>query len=861
MSSHHRGDSQSSLPYHTRRGAHGHERTMAQQIPMPAPDDNTPAAWDRIEAEYRRDQKISRALEDQHMHDKYDATTDPLRAKHTELLEEHERILEKLHANKARCEKVEEEITRLDLQFFEAKEIVAKRRQDQDEKARNFFDYNRSAARGFNTTTAGTLPAASNVATPASDDTAIDEHSSPGLASAESSPLSQPPDDIADVTGAEIWDKQAKALIAPVKRLKLDNKYVRNILQIPIKRRVAVRPGRKFSDETMHSIYEPSDCKGAKWLSCMIQATGEEQPIPCTACKARTGVWDACVIVGGSDFPRCANCEWNRQGCSGSSYHQDRMQDPDMRSNHYEDGAESPLPLVAADSAQPSREGSSSGGFTPVNGTQLRTSVPNSAPSAPPKRTTLPNKKGGRKSLPTMASTNKESVVLKEEPKLAGDDEEAGAEVDPGPEILKEGLHLRHNGVEYTEPEIMRGVPLARISPQHPYWDHRWEDVKATVQSKLTEWKAKYDLCVQTNKNRFLAGRQVNRGKAIMAFLDNADFHPYQLVGKKFMSKGLVSYDTIFRLAQVIDELPKLFAKLKVDMTANDWVRERMHELYTEHGEFFSLSKTVHELYHDPKLMALRKRAGVGNIGRPSGVKKGMTSKHGAIRPKGANDTPTPRKRRRPSTSGSTKSNKSAKSIQQEPVTRNGSEAMDPSTPTFIKKQRIDTDSCNGPSEQNSETVSPTLVQTDADDEFRYDGYTSTDSYSGGKIVTADWRIYQIKTEQATTNTDQTQYWHWVPDQRLFEHQVLRAVNPTKWGVYNNPYNLHLRLAELEKVEYTLDPGCDKIIVHTRRLPAGPAGPSSKMLVHFKRDRTLKRFLSFLKHDLPVKVVLEEKTR
>lgn len=854
MPSHNKGDSQSQLPYHPRRGAPGQERTMAQQMPMPAPEDNTPAYWDNLEASWLRERVQSRNLEDKHMQGKYDATTDPLRAKQTELLEEHERILQQLRANKVQFEKVEEEITRVDFQFFEAKEIVAKRRQEQDEKAQQFFDYNRNAARGLS----GPLTGASNVATPGSDDTAIDEHSTPGLiVSAESSPLSQPPDDIADVTGAEIWDKQAKVLIAPVKRLKLDNKYVRNILQIPIKRRVVVRPGRKFNEEAIDSIYEPSDSKGAKWLSCMIQATGEEQPVQCTACQARAGVWDGCVIVGGSDFPRCANCEWNRQGCAGSSYHLDRKQDLNLQVNPNEDDAESPLPSLAADSAQPSREGSSFGGFTPVNGGQLRTSVPNSAPS---KRTTLPTKKGGRKSLPSMASTNKQTVVSKEEANLGGDDDEAVAEVDPGPEILKEALHLRHNGVEFTEPEIMRGVPLERISPQHPYWDNRWEDVTANVQSKLTDWMNKYDLCVQTNKNRFLAGRQVNRGKAIMTFLENGDFHPYQLLGKRFINKGLASYDTIFRLAQVIDELPKLFAKLKIDMTANDWVRERMHELYTEQGESFSLSKTVHELYHDPKLMALRKRAGVGNIGRPSGVKKGMSSK----KTKDANETPTPRKRRRPSTAGSTKSSQSAKSIQQELITKNEAEGMTLSPPTVIKKQRIGTDSNNVPLERKSETVSPTLVPTDADDEFRYDGYTSTDSYSGGKLVTTDWRIYQIKTEQATTKTAQTQYWHWVPDQQLFEHQVLRDVNPAKWGVYNNPYNLHLRLAELEKVEYTLDSGCDKIIVHTRHLPAGPASPPSspsKMLVHFKRRRTLKRFLSFIKHDLTAKVVLEEKTR
>lgn len=850
-----------------------------------ASDDSSPVGWRKIETEYRRDAKRARALEDESMAAKYEMKTTPLKEKQAQLLDERQRLNEQLQAVKKQCDELEDQLNHIDLQYFEAREVVKKRRAFQDENAEIFFQNNKANALR-SASLSGEVPEASeasetseaseashvdkltaeapngvsngvsngvyNVGTPGSDDTAVDEpirkvhraivpSSSP--ASSESSPLSQPPDDIADFTGAEIWDSDGQ-LVGPVKRLKLENRYVRNILQIPIQRRVKIRPGRKFTQETVDSIYEPSDNKGAKWLSCMIQATGEEQDTPCISCMNRAGTWAGCVIVGGSDFPRCANCEWNRQGCHGSSYHLDREQDPDMRPN-----LDSPVPHVADDSAQASREASSAGGFTPVNGAQMKPSIPT---SAPPKRTSLPNKKGGRKSLPNTASSGKGKAEPVDDSVLGGDDEEGASEFDPGPDITKAGLHLRDNGVVFTEPEIMRGVPLERISPDHPYWDPTWSEVEGILQAKLNDWQGKLDTCLAQNRNRFLAGRQVNRGKTIMAFLQNADFHPYQLLGKDFISKNLVTYDTIFRLAQVIEELPRLH----VDVKPVEWVRERMHELYTEQGTNFSLSKTVHELYHDPKLRALRTRAGFGNIGRPSGVKKGMTSKSGQIRPKDRNDTPTPRKRRRPSSAASTRSNKSAKHETRQQVNET------PASPRGVKKQRVHTGRLptpDGEHTQQSNTVSPTTsAKPNANDEFYHSGYTSTDSYSGDKVTAVDWRIIQVRTKLHTTNKQHTQFWHWVGDKHNphFEHQVLRTVRPvTTWGVYTEPHDFHLRLAELEKVEYSTEDGCDKIIVYTTNKHRG------KVIVQFKRHNTVTRWMYFLKHKASKQVVLEQVPR
>lgn len=840
--------------------------------------------WAKLEAEYWSSARKTEEDEDRSMGAKYEARTGPLKEKQARLFEERQRINAQLQAIKAECDKTEAQLEELDFQYAEARQIMADRRAEQAASAKDFFNSHRGKARssgqhdsaaqndrGFNSAKSrAALPSNGQSHSPVSDTTPAEEPfrnaqatmPSSQIASTTGSPLSRPPSDTNDLTGAEVRDQEGK-LVSHIKRINLDNRFVRTMLQAPIKRHVVVRPGRKFTMEHMRSIYEPSDAKGAKWLSCMIQATGEEQEEPCSSCKSRAGTWSGCVIVGGSDFPRCANCEWNRQGCTGSSYHMDRSRDGKFELTPYQQPPGSPVL-----SAQNSREGSHAGsGWTPVNSglAQARTSEP---ASAPPKRTTLPAKKAGRKSLPTTSAKDEQKPGPKEASAPPAEDVEmAQAVQDPGPDITRARLHIRDNGVVFTEPEIMRGVPLERITPDHPYWDPKWEAVEPMIQEKLEVWKQKLEQCLAEGKNRFLAGRQINRGNTILDFLQKTDFHPYQLVSKKFITKGFLNYDTIFRLAQVIEELPKL----NVDVTPLEWVRERMHELYEEQGDRFSLNKTVYDLYHDPKLKALRLRAGFGNIGRPSGVKKGMTTKGGTLRPKDADGAPS---KKRKKASGGSKADKTASenagpTPSPRPLSSSSSSSssskrprMDAGhLPTPDAEQKFDDIPSPGVQQQQQQIASKggdAGVFADEDE-----GYTSTDSYSGAKVVRLDWRIIQIKTRVHTTSPGVTQYWHWVTPKEgaplpLFEHQVLKTVQPLKWGVYMEPLDFHLRIKELERLEFTREPNFNKVIVHTR--PTEGVEFRGPMLVHFKRARTLRRFLAFVQHktDSFAHVVLQE---
>ncbi|KAG8165932.1 hypothetical protein KVR01_004484 [Diaporthe batatas] len=842
--------------------------------------DNDVQDWAEIEASYWSNTIKNRAEEDRVMVGKFEDKTGPMRRQLALLFDQREELTKQLQDVKRKCDHVEADLDGVSLQFEEAKQIMAADRERKDESARAWFNYNKARTaqpqpqqngtgprqNGYAKTKGmregiATGPRASCETPDRGGFTTVNENGNGNghvdkPASDNSSPLSEPPDvsppDNKALAGAEIYDFEGNR-VHSVKRMYRENKFIRQMMQIPIQRHAVVRPGRKFTQETIDSIYEPSDAKGAKWLSCMIQATGEEQETPCTSCVNRAGTWVGCVIVGGEDFPRCANCEWNRQGCTGSSYHQIRSRDDDLpqmaRNDHNS-------PFLGDHSILPSREGSSFGGFTPVNSGLYRPAGADAfdgSSSVPSRRKSLPSKKGGRKSLPNMAIRHKEDGEPMEDPILGREEAQSVEPVDPGPVISMETLVLRDNGVEFTEPEIMRGVPLERITPEHPYWDPKWEVLDQVTQQKLDSWRRKLEECLALNKNRFLAGRQVNRGNTIMTFLQKTDFHPYQLVGKKWITKGLMSYDTIFRLAQVIEELPKL----GVDVTPVAWVRQRMHELYMEQGEEFSLAKTVHELYHDPKLRALRTKAGVGNIGRPSGVKKGMTSKEPkAPKAKGHDKDPangTPYKKRRRQSSGSLKHE-----LKQEEQTtptmspRSAKKQRPDSRPQSSGKQDTEPVAAASPSLASYPPSAPAGVTQGlkpTEGELAYDGYTSTDSFSGDHIMQIDFRVSQLKTTQHTTNISHTQYWHWVSDKAkpYFEHQVLRTVEPAaSWGVYKEPLDFHLRLHELDYVEYSLEPGrdCTKIVVHTK--PAAKLEYRGIVMAYFKRQRTVKRFLGFI---------------
>ncbi|KAI1766077.1 hypothetical protein GGR53DRAFT_519277 [Hypoxylon sp. FL1150] len=401
-------------------------------------------------------------------------------------------------------------------------------------------------------------------------------------------------------------------------------------------------------------------------------------------------------------------------------------------------------------------------------------------------------------------------------------------------EITRDRLVLKNDGRFITEPPMFAGIPLERIDERHPYWDPEWESLEGFIQPQLDKWREKLELLRQApdavRHTIFLANRQVNRGQAVVDFLREEHWHPFQFVGKEMMSKfyrTFINYDTMFRLVNVHEELKKF----DLDMTPLDWLRQRMYDLVESQGDKFNLSKVVHDLYHDANLKFLREKHGFGNIGRPSGYKLREKDPEKAAEKAAA-------KAARKEAMGAVR-RKARRSIGQVDADDTPSldgmqtgavqihqEFLEPVTPRMQKRQRLES--------------APVKVEEPEDDDLEYSGWTSTDSFSAGRIMHLDWRVYQIKTRDLTTSTEVTQYWTWKQDKNLFEHQVLRDVHPkVTWGFYQKPINFDLVLEEIKEIRYA--PDSQKIVVAVNDENRGD------ILAYFKRERTKKRFLSFTK--------------
>ncbi|OTB02232.1 hypothetical protein M426DRAFT_13679 [Hypoxylon sp. CI-4A] len=439
---------------------------------------------------------------------------------------------------------------------------------------------------------------------------------------------------------------------------------------------------------------------------------------------------------------------------------------------------------------------------SPVNG---RTAVP-----TPPSETKPAKPPTGRRSLPSA----KGSAPPTESP------DPAETEVR---EIYRDRLVLKDDGKVMTEPPMYAGIPLERIDKNHPYWDAEWEPLEDVIGPQLQKWKEKLeDLRRNTNSVRhtiFLANRQVNRGQAIVDFVRDGPWHPYQFVGKDMMAKSyktLINYDTMFRLVNVHEELKKF----DLDVSPLEWLRQRFYDVAEEQGDKFNLSKTTHDLYHDACLKMLREKHGFGNIGRPSGYKLREKDPEKAASKKIKQESTTASRRKARRSIGQvdrddTPSTIEAPNGQEQPHQQ---EYLEPVTPRQQKRQRLEPET----------------------DDLEYSGYTSVDSFSAGRIMHLDFRVHQIKTRHLTTSTEVTQYWTFSLDKRLFEHQVLREVHPkVAWDIYEKAINFNIELEEIEEIQYASDD--QRIIVVTNDETRG------NVLALFKRDRTKRRFLTFTK--------------
>ncbi|KAF4339076.1 hypothetical protein FBEOM_7018 [Fusarium beomiforme] len=833
-------------------------------------------------------------------------------------------------------------------------------------------------------------------------------------------------------------------VIGPVEQIEPWNQWVEGIQELEIRRPVKIRRGRRFNASHLGSIYERTEAKGVKWLSCMIQATGEIQAKRCQSCDKNQGAFDDCIIVGGDLFQKCGNCEWNRQGCHGASGdtidilasrerarrkkqleegvqetsadrssetihptvevqprsepirqpqpervvqqihvpsrpppspptalqhtpegmterqpERQHEQQPERRAErpikpqserateHQEEWntvrqperrpetqpervsdrpqdrfhdviaakaperpvevapvqiAERPRemphrPIYGSPHGPPSRPTTASRSdyapermIDPVD-SPLSTSIypqprpletprsvlPSSAPRRPPHDILHPSTEldgSNRGSDPVHTPREPERVHTPQEYRITpgftpantrsrppsserGRPTPPSLQIEPSSqppesppalpveEITRENMVLKNNGVVYTYPECVAGVPLVKINEEHPYWEANWPNVKTLIEPQLARWREKHQAAIEAGpkqdkggSSKYQIGRQVNRGIKILEFHENGPISPYQLLGKRYIQAGkggITSYDTLFRLSETISELEKF----NLDISPVDWMRQRLHELIQTQGLNFNLPRTIHDFYHDSKLTSLRYKHGFKNIGRPSGAMKARLS-HGS-----PSNTPKPLQKR--------KSMHSVPSTPREDSFINHSPLPNQMPPSYtVPVSNPAPVAAPGPQpafsthlNKKPKYMSPTHGSP-VHDEFYFEAWSDTDSCSGGSITKYDWRLAVVKTRLYTSHINVTQYWTWVGQIQCFQHQVLKDVKPAKWGLFRDEIDFHVHIAEIEEMEWSIEALRVHIIMKKDvGEPAADGKPRGDVMASFPRARTMRRFLFF----------------
>ncbi|TFA97416.1 hypothetical protein CCMA1212_010859 [Trichoderma ghanense] len=670
-------------------------------------------------------------------------------------------------------------------------------------------------------------------------------------------------------------------VIGPIYKTEPWNQWVKAILNMSIKRDVKVRRGRKFTTDHLAAIYDHTEAKGVKWLSCMIQAIGEIQGKRCLSCNKNQGAFDDCIIIGTPLFQKCGNCEWNRQGCHGAALVADEEGSsagpaPEVEvPKEISDDTGADRTLEDRD-APPQEDDISKGGIEadtsrePPKQTEQETTSATTLPSNPAK-STVQERRGLPTSRPSLHQAEQPSTSRGgPEPKAyptttrftpanippsrpPSQDFETptprslksspgrSESILPLPKITKEVLVLKHKDGVYTEPEIVAGVPLEKIDPSHPYWDPDWPNLQKAIEPLLAhcEGEHKVALAKRGSKEdkatkRFQLGRQVNRGREIVKFLEDGEISPFQLLSKKYTSYGkgsITSYDTLFRMCHALRELQHFKAKGKIDVEPVEWMRHRLHELWEELGSDFKPAEAIRGFYHDPKIAQLREECGMKNIGRPRGSKAHRRSD--AI----PADAPTASKRKRPSF-GSPSRNREEK---ERPSREFTSETLHNSMVLEIR-----TPVPGGPITKRARSLSPSIrpYRVTVDDTAEF---TDKDVSSGMPLTQNDFRIDQIKSRLYTTPAGLTQYLHWNKEERRLEHQILKQGDPVTWRALREPISFDVRLDDLVEVVWNRRELKAHLVTSQRSPQSSPhIEPRGDVIASFKRERTLRRLIKVL---------------
>jgi len=790
------------------------------------------AAWDDMEERFFAEQKRKQQREDDHRELEFVERSAALNVRLENCQREKWGLEKRLRGVEDQIAQLEDEAARLNDEYQLEMSRVRLERSDQRERMHNHFQSQRSE---------GPI-----------DLDLVNQMQTVGATVHHRTPAAGADTNMAEnLTGAVVVDSEGD-LIGPIMKIPAHNHWIDIMLDLDIKRKVVILEGRKFTKANLDVVYEKTDAKCSKWIACMIQATGITQSPPCASCHASlasdrvfAGPFASCVKAQGSEFVKCGNCEWNKTPCHASA---SEPSSHEVRNGAHElpmmmdidggriDGAVNTIVhrALAPTAAPLSLTPSASTGPMPRPATAW---TPAGAASAAPMNS--PYFSGNSAVAATAPGGGAGPASAANSPPASDDTPELTEQEKE--ELVNPPIVMRHDGRVYTYPDFMEGVPLEKIDPTHPYWDHTWKEPIQATQTVLTSYEEKHaDALKKDVKNsKFLLGRQVRRGHSIIRYLREGSISPYQLVSKKYMVPSLVTYDTLFRLINTIEELEKF----KISVTPVDWLRHRLYEHMLAQGDKFNLAKTVKDLYHDEKLGKLRKLSGFGNIGRPSGGKDAGPR----ARRRESINTPTRPYRKRPKTLQQPVSAETRYSLLRteslplpsEKIVRPGEKLQLPSNPLPLPSELIPSRANAGPAQDMREVQDGPKEP----DEFEYDGYTDTDSLSGENVYKDDFHLVSIRTAKYKTKEDVDTRVYWHSEGGDIDVQVCTQKEKA-WLAYDPPVDFMASFSDFIEVNY--HPDSLKVLATIRSPLDGPSG-SSEIAACLARDRTKKRLLGELR--------------
>ncbi|EFX01561.1 hypothetical protein CMQ_1759 [Grosmannia clavigera kw1407] len=458
-------------------------------------------SWDAVETNWLKQITLSRVKEDKDMHREYGEEATALRAELVEAISQHTRLTEALLQARVLVDEKHADLDWLDDQFEKRKQSVAEKRTADDMRVKAWIANARAAScekagnphhgtaeQDSNGVHSERAPKNKNAdledsilseATTTRDEELQFKISSPedsseadankrGLRDANFVNRVSVQSLSSKIAGVEVVGPDG-IVVGTLKRLIAGNHWVQKLRELPIRRSVEIRMGRKLTQDSLDDIHESSEPKKSKWLSFMIQATGEIQGRACHTCTKGQGLYSLCIIVGGSDFPRCGNCEWNKQGChgaaaqssgSGKRPRQSVIDDQFSGQQHSKQSIDV-APDLAKNSGDKKLPAETNASANTDGEEHVQHSHANDKLSITPPQTTFPGKENLTPAI----------LELKE--------------------ITKDSLVLKDDGMIFLEPEIMRGVPIRKITPEHAYWEPDWKRVEVPIRSKLDELAGK----------------------------------------------------------------------------------------------------------------------------------------------------------------------------------------------------------------------------------------------------------------------------------------------------------------------------------------------------------------------------------